>query len=82
MNIWKGNIDSLLKSSSNSWIKFPRDIASSKYQYSIIIISNTLHLYEELSFNSSASFIFTLTSTSTKWIYLIYEYNSWFILSS
>lgn len=64
VNIWKRNVYSLLKSSSNSRIQFPRNIACAKYQNTIIIITHTLHLHQELSLDSPRCFILSLASTS------------------
>ena len=69
--VGKGNIHTLLETTTNSIIQLPRDICGSKDQNAIHVISDTLHLYEELGFDSSGGVILTLTSAAAQRVDII-----------
>lgn len=67
------DVDSLLKSSPESLIKFPGSIGGSHHKNTFLTVSATIHLDEELSLNSSRTFVFSLGSFSAEGIYFIDE---------
>ena len=55
---WEWDVDSLLETTPHSRVQTPREVGSSENQNSSFLIANTLHLHEELSFDSPAGLVF------------------------
>lgn len=60
--IRQGNIDTLLKTTSDGGIKLPWHIRRAKHQDPIIIIADSLHLHEELSLDPARRLILALAA--------------------
>ena len=82
LNVWEGDVNSLLEPSADGGVQLPGHIARTQHQDAVVVIAHTLHLDQEFCFNSAGGFVLTLTSAAAQGINFIYEYNSRFIFSS
>lgn len=80
-SIRKRNVDTLLKTTADGVIELPRHVGGAKDKDSIHVVADTLHLYEELSFDSSGGVIFSFASASAQGIDFIDEDDRWLCLS-
>ena len=81
MNIWQGDIDSLLETTSDGRVKLPRDVRGTQDEDTIVVCADTVHLDEELSLDAPRGLILALTSASAERVNLIYEDDGRFVLS-
>ena len=71
------DVDSLLETSSHGLIEFPRHVSGTKNENTVHVVTNTLHLNQELSFDSSGRVVLTLTTLTAEGIDFINEDDGW-----
>jgi len=69
----KRNIYSSLETSSDGRIQSPWQVSSSQNKHTSVIMTNTLHLDQKFSLNSSWCFVFSIRSVTTHGVDLINE---------
>ena len=81
LSLWERDVDTFLKSSSDSVIKLPGHVGSTEHQDTVHIVADTLHLDEELCFDATGGVILAFATLAAQRVDLINEDNGWLALS-
>lgn len=78
-SVGEGNVDALLKTTSNGTIEGPGKIGGTEDEDARLIVTNTVHLNQELGLDTARSLRFTIAALTTERVNLIDEDDGWLV---